>query len=313
MVWRGMRDVSQERSCETVAFGPEVPGWGSWDWVGADVAHELANYYDTVVWRDSIPDCDVLFVVKHALSEELIEQASRRAHVIYCPVDYYGSAADIDADAPMLRRCARVVLHCARLRRYFEPYCVVETMDHHVKFAAPRPGNFRSDGFVLWVGVHSNLPPLVEWLSRHPLPTELVVLTNLEAPVARPVELGFPAGAAVRLERWSPEAHRERTAAAKAALDIKGDDFRQRHKPPAKAIDFLASGLPLALNPGTSVGDYLARLGFPVPSPLETERWFSREYWEETNRFGAALAELLSLRRIGLRYRRIIEEIVAQR
>ena len=83
--------------------------------------------------------------------------------------------------------------------------------------------------------------------------------------------------------------------------------------PPAKAIDFLASGVPLAMNADSSPVEHLARMGFEVPSPLDTERWLSREYGEETRRFGAALRELLSLERIGLRYKRIIEEVLAER
>ncbi len=82
------------------------------------------------------------------------------------------------------------------------------------------------------------------------------------------------------------------TAGAKAALDIKGQDFRSRHKPPPKAMDFLASGVPLAMNPESSPVEHLARMGFAVPSPLDTQRWFSREYWKETRRFGQALREL---------------------
>jgi hypothetical protein len=112
------------------------------------------------------------------------------------------------------------------------------------------------------------------------------------------------------IENWTPERHVERTAGALAAIDIKGDDFRSRHKPPAKAIDFIASGVPLAVNPDSSTAEQLAWMGFDLPSPLDTERWFSREYWGETCRFGAALRELFSRERIGRRYKRIVEESV---
>src|SRR5262249_22503917 len=117
----------------------------------------------------------------------------------------------------------------------------------------------------------------------------------------------------IRIEEWTRELHVERTAQARAALDVKGQDFRSRHKPPAKAIDFLASGVPLAMNPDSSPVEHLARMGFELASPLNTERWLSRDCWEETRRFGAALRELLSQERIGLRYKRIIEEVLAER
>jgi hypothetical protein len=102
-------------------------------------------------------------------------------------------------------------------------------------------------------------------------------------------------------------------AGARAALDIKGDDFRARHKPPAKAIDFLAAGVPLAMKPDSCVVEHLARLGFAVASPLDAAAWLSPEYDEETRRFGAALRELLSLERVGRRWRRLLEEVLAER
>ena len=98
-----------------------------------------------------------------------------------------------------------------------------------------------------------------------------------------------------------------------AALDIKGTDFRARHKPPAKAIDFIASGLPLAMPAHSSPVEHLAGMGFEVASPLDTQRWLSSEYREETQRFGAALKELLSLERIGRRYKRLLDEVLAER
>jgi hypothetical protein len=78
------------------------------------------------------------------------------------------------------------------------------------------------------------------------------------------------------------------TTAARAVIDIKGQDIRSRHKPPAKGIDVIASGVPLAMNPDSSTAEHLARMGFEVASPLDTDRWLSREYWEETRRFGLA-------------------------
>lgn len=299
----------------TVAFGPVMPGWGSWEWVGQDLLQETARRYRTTVFSAwEVPACDAAVVIKQAPPAEWLAALGRRTPALYCPVDFYGSAADIDADGGMLRRCARIVVHCERLRRYFAAYAPVEYLDHSVKFAAPLRESPRTHGSILWVGVRSNLPPLAEWVRAHPLPGKLRVLTNLEDPQAVPSarEFGFPPGK-VRIESWSAEAHVRLLAEARGALDIKGDDFRARHKPPAKAVDFLASGVPLAMNPDSSPVEHLARLGFEIASPLEPERWLSREYWEETRRFGGALRELLSRERIGRRFRRLIEEVLAER
>jgi hypothetical protein len=298
-----------------VGFGPEVPGWGSWDWCGRDIQGELGKYFATLSFAAGpIPDCDVLFIIKHALPQEIVEQMAARARVAYCPVDYYGGAADIDADAPMLRKCSRILVHCQGLRKYFEPYAPVEYMDHHVKFIARKRKALPRKGYILWVGVRTNLPPLIDWLNAHPVPGELRILTNLEdrnqIPTAE--DLGLRGAAGVVVENWTAERHLQCLAEAKAALDIKGTDFRSRHKPPAKAIDFIASGLPLAMNPDSCVVDHLASMGFDIVSPLDSDRWFSKEYWEETQRFGRAIRELYSLERIGRRYKRIVDGLLAR-
>lgn len=298
-----------------LAFGPEMPGWGSWDWVGADMERQLAQRYETRRYRDfDFPDCDVLFVVKHAPPTELVRRAAGRSHVVYLPVDFYGSAADIDADAAMLRWCSRVLVHCERLRRYFAPYSRTEYIDHHVKFVAPAPEAPNERGPILWVGVRSNLAPLIEWVNANPPPGELWVLTNLEEPLRLPnqIELGFRPDLPIRIENWTPDRQLEWTAIARAAIDIKGDDFRSRHKPPAKAIDFLASGLPLAMNPDSSSAEHLAKMGFELATPNDTARWLSREYWEETRQFGAALATILSIQRLTSRFDRVIRDLLAE-
>jgi hypothetical protein len=299
-----------------IAFGPRMPGWGSWDWVGSDLQTHLASTFRTISFGwEQAPSCDVLVVVKHVPPAEFLARLSPRTAVIFCPVDAYGRAADIDLDRAFLRRCARVVVHCERLRRYFEPVAPVVYLDHHVKFLAPPRETFCTDGFFLWVGVRSNLPPLVEWVNAHPLPGPLRVLTNLEDPrhAERPAALGFRLGVDVQVAEWSPRLHSQWAQECRAALDIKGGDFRSRHKPPAKAIDFIASGVPLAMNADASPVEHLGQLGFAVASPSDPGRWLSLEYWQDTRRFGAALRELLCLERIGRRWQRLLEEVLSGR
>jgi hypothetical protein len=299
-----------------IAFGPEMPGWGSWDWVGLDIQEELRAYYDTISFSGQrIPPCDIAVLVKLPLPLSAVEEAARRSRVIYAPLDFYGSAKEIEADASMLRRCATILVHSERLRPYLERYARVEYMDHHVKFVVPLRERFREEGLILWVGVRSNLRPLVEWVNNHSLAAELVVLTNPEDPreILTPGQFGFRSSNYVRIEHWSKEKQIDLTAQARAAIDIKGTDFRSLHKPPAKALDFIASGVPLAMNPDSCVVEHLARMGFEAASPLDTERWLSREYWEETRRFGSAVRELLSLKRVGFRYRCVIEDVLADK
>ncbi len=67
------------------------------------------------------------------------------------------------------------------------------------------------------------------------------------------------------------------------------------------------------MNEESSPVEHLARLGFEVASPLDPERWLSRDYWEETRRFGCAIRELLSLERVARRWKRVIEQVLAVR
>jgi len=311
-----MPAVASEPAQPVVAVGPELPDWGSWQWVGAHLLDDLCGTYRMLTFRPwDVPSCDVLVLVKHLPTWEFLAALPDRASIVYCPIDQFGSATEIDAAGPLLRRFARVVIHCERLRRYFEPYTSVVYLDHHVKFTAVPPDKPHPDGFFLWVGVRTNLPPLIDWIDSHPLPGELVILTNPENPAAPPTssQLGFRGRQPVRVEVWSAELQEIRTGECRAALDVKGDDFRSRHKSPAKAIDFIASGVPLAMNPGSSPVEHLARLGFEVPSPLALDRWLACNYWEETQRFGAALREMYSRRRVAYRMLQIIEEALAER
>jgi glycosyltransferase involved in cell wall biosynthesis len=293
-----------------------MPGWGSWEWIGADLAAALGKS-DQVstfpAWTE--PDADVVLVVKHAPPTNWVERIAKKAALIYMPVDFFGDVAEIAQNADWLKLCQRIVVHCERLRRHFEPYARVEYLDHHVKFAAPLRRASRLSGEILWVGVRSNLEPLVDWVNVHRLPAPLQVLTNLEDPKEspEPTSLGFRADVAVNIYHWSPEAQRQRTAAARAAIDIKAKDFRSRHKPPAKAIDFLASGVPLAMNGDSSPVEHLASLGFRLAQPLDSERWLSREYAQETRRMGTRLRAELSVEKIAQRLRQIIADAAAQR
>ena len=164
----------------TVSFGPEMPGIGSWEWLGADLIGELGRYYQTSSWDRAPQESDVVFIIKEAPPLEFVRPVSARSTVVYCPVDFYGSIAQIDRDGSMLRLCDRVMVHSDRLRRYFEPYASVVLMDHPVKYATEGSG-FKENGFVLWLGMQTQLPILAGWLDYHRLPAELRILTNLPA------------------------------------------------------------------------------------------------------------------------------------
>ncbi|MFO0824981.1 MAG: glycosyltransferase [Gemmataceae bacterium] len=300
----------------SVAIGPVMPGWGSWDWVGTFLVEQLQGPFRTTTFQaGEIPRADLVAIVKHAPPPEWVEAVSKKSAIIYCPIDWYGDPREIEADSVWLRKCARIVVHCHRLKPYFASLAETSYLDHPLKFAIPTRRSFRPEGSLLWVGVRSNLPPLVAWVNQNPLSTPLDILTNPENPgqVPSAADLGFTNPDTIRVHEWNAERHRAFTNSARAALDIKGEDFRARHKPPAKALDYIASGVPLALNAGSSPAEHLAGLGLKVPSPSDPDRWLSERYWEEVQRLGERLIRELAPQRITNRFQKLLESVIASR
>jgi hypothetical protein len=306
--------INCDRPRTIVAFGPELPGIGSWEWVGHDLADALDDRFKIVMFRDEPPECDVLVLIKWRPSFDILRRTATRSAIIYCPVDLYGSAAEIDLDWRALRLCQRIIAHCPDLARYFGSYAPVEVLDHHVKYATPLRNTFLEDGPIVWTGVWANLPPLVDWVNSHPLPAELCILTNLNDHDAVPAQtFGFTDHSRVRIENWTPDRHVERLSQARAVLDIKGQDFRARHKPAAKAVDCIASGVPLAMNADSCSTAYLRTLGFEIAAPDDLRLWLSREYWEQTRVCGAQLRERMSLAAVAGRMAQILNDVRATR
>lgn len=299
----------------TIAVGPALPGIGSWEWLGVELAEALQRRHAVQVFRDRVPACDACLLLKSFPERDDVAALARRVPVVYCPIDRYGSSAEIDRHGVFLSRCAAIVIHCETLRKYFQSYARVEYCDHPLKYVAEPREDHPTDGPILCVAVRNNLPPIVQWVNSAKPPGELWLLTDPpdgrdEIPGA---ELGFAATYMVRVGKWNARRHVEWASQSWAAVDVKGNDFRARHKPPAKAFDFLASGLPLAVNAGHSSQAHLARLGFALADVRDTERWFSREYRRDCVRFGERLRNELSAERVGERMNAILEGVLEKR
>ena len=80
-------------------------------------------------------------------------------------------------------------------------------------------------------------------------------------------------------------------------------------KPAAKAQQYVASGVPVAVNSDSYSAEYFLTRGFEVASPDDTDRWLSREYWEETHAAGERLRAATSLEAVAARYRELIESL----
>jgi len=99
-----------------IAFGPEMPDWGSWQWAGMEVMRELSRHFGTFSYSwGEVPLCDVMFVIEHVPTPESLALVPRTTRIVYCPVDLFGSAEHVASQAAFLRRCSSILIHIVGL------------------------------------------------------------------------------------------------------------------------------------------------------------------------------------------------------
>jgi hypothetical protein len=266
----------------TISIGPELPHFGSWSWLGHWMIDSLAAEFDVSTFKDPEfpPQSDIVIFLKFKPSHARLSELRRNSRLIFVPVDIYGSAGEIDADRCSLGCFSQVILHCSRLSRYFEGLVNHRCLDHPLKYHLPEIRTERIDGPLLWVGKQCNLPSVIPCLKRFSRHHELRLLTDIPQDRCAAKEFGLD-DRRVEVGQWSPQRHLEWTTTAMAAVDVKGCDFRSRHKPPAKTLDFLVSGVPVITNRGSSVDLTLTPRGFSL---LEETCWqgnVSKEFQQE--------------------------------
>jgi hypothetical protein len=304
-----------------LAIGPET-GSPSWEWVGLGTAGELRKYFEVVVFADfgAPPDADLVLVVKQRPPLNFVDAVRRRGgKVFFAPVDVYQAESEIAADREVLANCETVLLHSEALRPAIEPYCrTLATVEHHARFALGHLVPYKEEGVVLWIGAFEHVPHILEWLELHPLPAEIVLLTDLANRQSRiaghfeahrlGLSLRVDAGAinGYATEQWSEAAQAGLMGACKAAIDIKGSSFNQASKPPTKAQQFVASGIPFACNKGHPAASYFRARGFQLAEAGDFERLMSPAYWAETQSFARGWRHALSIEAVGQSYRSIL-------
>jgi hypothetical protein len=275
---------------------------------------------------ESAPVADIVFAVKERPPARFADEVqSRQARLVYAPVDIYQSPAEIAADAAMLTRCDLVLVHGETLLPYIAPFTGrVEMAEHHLRFLLDEPAPYRTEGYVLWVGASGNLPYLLHFLTLHPMPYEIRLLTDAFSKERRIATHYLAARLGVRLHfgkdeinglpafAWSEAAQAQMMRSCRAALDIKGQDFNQAIKPPTKAQKFIASGIPFACNAGSPMAGYFRKRGFNLAQPEDTVRLFSRDYWNETRQVAARLRTALSFGSVSAAYRGKLQNLMKQ-
>jgi len=269
----------------------------SWYWCAADLLEGLRPVFEVDTF--SRPEecrsrqADVVLFVKHLPASGFDLQFLAGSKVAYMPVDYFESLGHVASQEVFLRRCDVLLLHSARLVPVLGRYCSNTVLvEHYGKYVLPEAGRYRSGGFVLWVGFVEHTSPTVDWFLGEPRSFGLRVATNRPSNTPEWERRGL-----VQV-RWSEEVQRQLMEGAKAGVDVKGKNFAQLTKPPTKAQQFVASGIPFATNPGSYAWEYFHARGLDLVSPDDLGRWFSRGYWEETRDAGVRLREEVARERV---------------
>lgn len=308
-----------------IAIGPVRPV-PSWQWVGEGTAAALGADHAVATFADygRPPPADLLLLVKQRPPDGFVGAAQAAGtRVVFLPIDLYESAGALLADAPFLAACDLVLSHSEALLPLLRPHCRrLGFVEHHGRDVLPEPAAWHEAGYVLWIGGLQHLPHLLRWLERTRLPAPLRLLTDLDNPVARAAAAAVARRLEVELDiamdavnghaafAWAPERQRAMMTECRAAIDIKGDDFAQRTKPPTKGQQLVASGIPFACDPGGATAAHFRARGFAVADPADPARWFSQAYWGETARFAARLRPHLSPEAVGAVYRHWIERLL---
>ena len=292
--WGGERfyDAAARRQVSPmrIAIGP-ARDYPSWHWCGGDLVPELSLSHDVKVFRQyselSNESFDAVVIIKEPPSR-LCAPVNRK--IVYLPVDFFESESQIQDRLPFLRSCNVVATHCHRLDRDLLPHCRrLVHVEHYGKYVLPAMSDYKTDGFVLWTGQGTWIGHALDWHDKKPRGFDLVILGNdrgwIWDPSPRP---------GVTSRRWSEEEHLRLLGEARAGLDIKGDSFHQSTKPPTKIQQFVASGVPAAVNKDSYSWEWFHERGFDLADPDDESRWFSKRYWEETREFGLHLRDEIS-------------------
>lgn len=299
-----------------VAFGP-ISTAQSWAWVGEALALELGRTgWKTSMFhgREEPDDAHVWVFVKARPTEEVVRTAQRLGiRTVYAPIDYYEDERDLRTDA-LLPEFDLVLAHSEALVPHLAHRCRrVERIEHHVKHGLDtiRPWRERKPtDRIAWIGHTSNLQSLFDWLDDNDDGRRIQKILTLVTEAKRDLGNQFPMARRMKTLTWSESMHRNVLEKSIAILDIKGNDFQQRMKPPTKAQQYVWSGIPLAMNLDSGPAHWMRLEGLKLADPRDEAMWFSKAYWEKTSVMAQKLRGLLSLERIGARVAALLAELV---
>ena len=316
------------KSNKRIAVGP-ITKYPSWGWVGFDVARELSKYYEVSLFSEisEIENTDAVMLVKHRLSDRLLEEIKLKAkYLIYVPVDLWKDEEDFLNSVPFLKSADLVFAHSERMVSLLNKFNIQSIfVEHYNKYTIHADLEYKEYGKVLWIGGYEHSPWTVDYLEKNNLNLEIDMLTSPDTGFALSEAcrkfklLGYKDDfkehlgslKALTLSYWTERAQKTLMERTKAGIDIKNALFwDQVYKPPTKAQQFISSGIPFACNKESCHYEYFLKRGFEIPEPTDINRWFSYEYWQETNKFKSTLNDLISLSAVGKAYKNNLDLIL---
>jgi len=284
-----------------IAIGP-ARDFPSWHWCGGDLIPEMRRLGHDVrsfwTYRELSHSCfDTVLIIK---SPPPVKEIMKIERMTYIPVDFFETEGQIREHRAFLESCSVVATHCSRLDSFLLPYCTkLKHVDHYGKYVLSEMSDYKPEGFVLWTGQGKYVKNVLNWYEGEHCKRNLRlnILTNDRGWVWKPLHsLG------INIDLWSEELHLQRLGVCRASLDIKGSGFEQMTKPPTKAQQCVASGVPMAANRESYAWQWFHERGFDLADPDDEEKWFGRRYWEETREFGLHLRDEISKPKVAASY-----------
>jgi hypothetical protein len=302
-----------------IAIGP-VTKAPSWNWVGLDTAKELSKYFSIEIFNSYsiLPKSKIILIVKQLPPVNFIEQAkSQDKKIIYCPIDYFENEMQLIKSDFILSKCDLILSHAESLIPLLDQFCPSFLVEHNSKFTLPKMTKYKPNGFVLWIGGFQFVPYICKYIKTFNPSYELKLLTDYKnkSAVGRAESLVRQIGIEINYKNldlydWSEDLQDKMMQECKAALDIKGDSFSQKHKPPTKGQKYITSGIPFAINSGNCCFSYFQRRNFDICEPKNVEKWFSEDYYNQTQKFGIELKKTLTDKAVGESYALFINDLV---
>lgn len=311
-----------------IFIGP-ITAFPSWAWAGFDIARELSRYYEVSLFFNisEIKDTDVVMLVKDVLTEEILEELKPKAkHVVYMPIDLWKEEEEFLSSVPVLKLVDLIFIHSERLGDLLKKFNIKSVfVEHNNRYTLATNIGYKEKGKVLWIGGYEHAPLIIDYLEKNNLNLEIDMLTSpgsglaLSEACRKYKLLGHPedfkehSGSlkGLMFSVWTERNQKILMEQAKAGFDIKNASFwGQIYKPPTKAQQFISSGIPFACNKDSCHYEYFLKRGLEIPEPTDTNRWFSYEYWQETNKFKDTLNDLISLTAVGKTYKESLDVLV---